>query len=99
MEIHRERGRTDRSREDHHETCASIRNGRGARWASRRRPPWQETTRSSVDAVGTEAATRLRLGISADGRPRRLLQRRDDLVVGDTNLKTDCFVRTRSPAR
>jgi len=54
----------------------------------------QETTRSSVDAVGTEANNQSFVsGISADGRYVAFYSDATNLVAGDTNLKTDCFVK------
>jgi len=54
----------------------------------------QETTRSSVDSVGTEANNQSFVsGISADGRYVAFYSDATNLVVGDTNLRTDCFVK------
>ncbi|HET6162625.1 MAG TPA: calcium-binding protein [Planctomycetota bacterium] len=54
----------------------------------------QETTRSSVDSVGTEANNQSFVsGISADGRYVAFYSDATNLVAGDTNLKTDCFVK------
>jgi hypothetical protein len=54
----------------------------------------QQTTRQSVDSVGTEADNQSFVsGISGDGRYLAFYSDATNLVAGDTNLKTDCFVK------
>jgi hypothetical protein len=54
----------------------------------------QQTTRQSVDSVGTEADNQSFVsGISGDGRYLAFYSDATNLVAGDTNVKTDCFVK------